>query len=124
MTVRDTIVEKLSQKFAPSHLEVLDESDRHKGHAGSRPGGETHFRVRIATDQFSGKPRLQQHRAIMEALDAELKGGIHALAIEVVGRDGPVVPDGVRHPINENSRVRPIAELPAERRAGIARGQP
>ena len=95
MTVRDTIVEKLSQKFAPSHLEVLDESDRHKGHAGSRPGGETHFRVRIATDQFSGKTRLQQHRAIMEALDAELKGGIHALAIEVVGRDGPVVPDGV-----------------------------
>lgn len=93
MTVRDTIVEKLSQKFAPTHLEVLDESDRHKGHAGSRPGGETHFRVRIATDQFSGKTRVQQHRAIMEALDAELKGGIHALAIEVVGRDGPVVPD-------------------------------
>lgn len=95
MTVRDTIVEKLSQKFAPSHLEVLDESDRHKGHAGSRPGGETHFRVRIASDRFSGKTRLQQHRAIMEVLDAELKGGIHALAIEVVGRDGPVVPDSV-----------------------------
>lgn len=95
MTVRDTIVEKLSQKFAPTHLEVLDESDRHRGHAGSRPGGETHFRVRIAADQLSGKTRLQQHRAIMETLDAELKSGVHALAIEVVGRDGPLVPNGV-----------------------------
>jgi len=92
MSVRDTIVEKLSQKFAPTHLEVVDESDRHKGHAGSRPEGETHFRVRIATPQFAGRTRLQQHRAVMEALDAELKGGVHALAIEVVGADGPVIP--------------------------------
>jgi BolA protein len=95
MSVRDSIVEKLSQKFAPTHLEVLDESDRHKGHAGSRPGGETHFRVRIATPQFAGRTRLQQHRAVMEALDAELKGGVHALAIEVVGSDGPVIPAGI-----------------------------
>jgi BolA protein len=95
MSVRDSIVEKLSQKFAPTHLEVLDESDRHQGHAGSRPGGETHFRVRIATPQFAGLTRLQQHRAVMEALDAELKGGIHALAIEVVGSDGPVIPSAI-----------------------------
>ena len=95
MSVRDTIVEKLSQKFAPTHLEVLDESDRHKRQAGSRPGGETLFRVRIATSQFEGRTRLQQHRAVMEALDAELKGGIHALAIEVVGADGPVIPAGI-----------------------------
>ena len=92
MSVRDTIVEKLSQKFAPTHLEVLDESDRHKGHAGSRAGGETHYRVRIASPHFAGKTRLQQHRAVMEALDAELKGGVHALAVEVVGADGPVIP--------------------------------
>ncbi len=95
MSVRDTIVEKLSQKFAPTHLEVLDESDRHKGHAGSRAGGETHYRVRIASPHFAGKTRLQQHRAVMEALDAELKGGVHALAIEVVGADGPVIPAGI-----------------------------
>lgn len=95
MSVRDTIVEKLSQKFAPTHLEVLDESDRHKGHGGSRPEGESHFRVRIATPHFAGKTRLQQHRAVMDALDAELKGGVHALAIEVVGPDGPVVPAGI-----------------------------
>lgn len=92
MSVRDTIVEKLSLKFAPSHLEVLDESDRHRGHAGSRPGGETHFRVRIASSSFAGMTRLAQHRAVMEALDDELKAGVHALAIEVVGPNGPVTP--------------------------------
>ncbi len=95
MSVRDTIVEKLSQKFAPSHLEVLDESERHRGHAGSRPGGETHFRVRIATPAFAGKTRLQQHRAVMDALDVEFKGGVHALAVEIVGADGPVVPTSI-----------------------------
>jgi BolA protein len=84
MSVRDVVVEKLSVKFSPSHLEVLDESEKHLGHAGSRPGGETHFRVRIASPALDGLTRLAQHRAVMETLDAEIKGGIHALAIEVV----------------------------------------
>lgn len=84
MPVREAIEKKLSAKFAPTHLEVIDESDRHKGHAGSRPGGETHFRVRIASDALVGQSRVAQHRAIMETLDAEIKGGVHALAIEVV----------------------------------------
>jgi len=95
MSVRDTIVDKLSSKFAPNHLEVLDESDRHRGHAGSRPEGETHFRVRIGAPALAGLTRLQQHRAVMEALEAELKGGVHALAIEVVGADGPVISAGI-----------------------------
>lgn len=84
MPVRDQIVAKLSAKFAPSHLEVIDESSRHQGHSGSRPEGETHFRVRIASMQLGGAGRLAQHRAIMEALDVELKSGVHALAIEVI----------------------------------------
>jgi len=84
MSVRDAIVEKLSLKFAPSHLEVLDESEKHRGHAGSRPGGESHFRVRIAAPALASLPRVAQHRAVMETLDAELKSGVHALAIEVV----------------------------------------
>ena len=84
MPVRDAIVAKLSAKFAPSHLEVIDESSRHQGHSGSRPEGETHFRVRIASDALSGKSRVAQHRAIMDELAAELRGGVHALAIEVV----------------------------------------
>jgi BolA protein len=87
MSVRDTIAKKLSEKFAPSHLEVIDESSRHQGHAGWREGGETHFRVRIATRDFAGKTRLAQHRAVMETLDGELKSGVHALAIEVLAAE-------------------------------------
>ncbi len=88
MPVREAIVEKLSNKFAPSHLEVIDESSRHQGHAGSRPGGESHFRIRIASPVLTGT-RVAQHRAIMEALDAEIKGGVHALAIEVMSPASP-----------------------------------
>lgn len=84
MSVRDQIAEKLSVKFTPSHLEVIDESEKHRGHGGYREGGETHFRVRIASPQFAGMPRLAQHRAVMETLDVELKNGVHALAVEVV----------------------------------------
>ena len=95
MSVRDTIAEKLSVKFAPTHLEVIDESEKHRGHGGYREGGETHFRVRIASPAFAGMSRIAQHRAVMETLDAELKGGVHALAVEVLGPDGPVVPKGI-----------------------------
>lgn len=84
MSVRDDIVQKLSVKFAPSHLEVIDESDKHQGHAGWRDGGATHFRVRIASPLFTGQSRLMQHRAVMDALAAELKAGVHALAVEIV----------------------------------------
>jgi BolA protein len=92
MTTRDIIIDKLTRRFSPTVLEVTDESSRHRGHAGWREGGETHFRVRIATAQFDGKARLAQHRAVMEALDAELKGGVHALAIEVLRPGAPDAP--------------------------------
>lgn len=88
MPVREAIEQKLLAKFAPTHLEVIDESSRHQGHAGSRPGGETHFRVRIASGALTGT-RIAQHRAIMETLDAEIKGGVHALAIEVLAAGSP-----------------------------------
>jgi BolA family transcriptional regulator, general stress-responsive regulator len=95
MSTRDTIIEKLTAQFDPIQLEVIDESDRHHGHSGWRPEGETHFRVRIATRQFAGKPRLAQHRAIMAALDAELRAGVHALAIEVLPPEGRVDPEAI-----------------------------
>jgi BolA protein len=84
MSVRDAIVEKLSAKFAPTYLEVIDESSRHQGHAGWREGGETHFRVRIAAPGFVPMTRLARHRAVMEALEAELRSQVHALALEVL----------------------------------------
>jgi BolA protein len=81
MQTKDVIIEKLTAAFAPESLDVLDESDQHKGHAGHRPGGQTHFRVYIVANAFAGKTRIARHRMINEALDAELKDGIHALAI-------------------------------------------
>jgi BolA protein len=84
MPFRETIVAKLSAEFAPSHLEVIDESNKHFGHAGWREGGETHFRVRIASDRLIGRTRVAQHRAIMDTLSEELQSRVHALAIEVL----------------------------------------
>jgi BolA family transcriptional regulator, general stress-responsive regulator len=81
MRTRDQIIEKLSQAFSPEHLDVIDESHRHEGHAGHRPGGETHFRVHIVSKSFQGKSRIERHRMVNETLSGELKGGIHALAI-------------------------------------------
>jgi BolA protein len=96
MSIRDTITQKLNSAFTPEHLEVVDESSRHQGHAGWREGGETHFRVRIATRHFDGLGRLAQHRAVMDTLDNELKGGVHALAIEVLSVGGPfALPDKI-----------------------------
>lgn len=80
--VGDRITATLKAAFQPSRLEVVDESEHHKGHAGWREGGETHFRVRIAAPAFAGKSRLEIHRAINEALSDELANGVHALAIE------------------------------------------
>ncbi len=81
MATRDAIMEKLHKAFAPESLRVEDESRQHVGHAGHRPGGETHFRVYIVSDAFRGKSRVERHRMINTALAAELYGGVHALAI-------------------------------------------
>jgi BolA protein len=81
MPVRDIITEKLTKAFAPESIEVIDQSDLHAGHAGARPGGETHFTVHIVSQAFRGKSRLERHRMVNEALASELEGGVHALAI-------------------------------------------
>jgi BolA protein len=73
---------KLAAAFSPADLDVIDESHLHEGHAGHQPGGQTHFRVRIIADAFSGKSRIDRHRMINAVLDADLKAGVHALAIQ------------------------------------------
>ena len=82
MTVRDTITNKLSEAFTPESLDVADESHLHEGHAGHRPGGETHFRVYIMSRAFQGKSRIERHRMINMTLAEELAGPVHALAIK------------------------------------------
>ncbi len=82
MAVADTIRQKLTAAFAPSVLAVADESAHHEGHAGHRPGGETHFNVHIVSDAFTGLTRVERQRRIHAALDAEFRGGLHALSLK------------------------------------------
>ena len=81
MQRKTQIEDKLAVAFMPERLEVMDESQQHEGHAGHRPGGETHFRVYIVSEAFRGKSRVERHRMVNQALAAELAGGVHALAI-------------------------------------------
>ena len=82
MSVKDRIKAKLTAAFAPQELDVIDESHQHAGHSGARPGGETHFRVKMVAAALTGKSRVEQHRAINAVLADDLAGGVHALAIE------------------------------------------
>ena len=82
MTVSDRIRGRLTEAFHPDVLEVVDESHLHKGHAGHRPGGESHFRVKITAAAFRGKSRVAAHRMVYTALAGEIAEGVHALAIE------------------------------------------
>ena len=79
--VKHTITNKLREAFSPESLDVQDESHLHEGHAGHRPGGETHFRIYIVSQAFKGKSRIDRHRMINAALATELAGSVHALAI-------------------------------------------
>jgi BolA protein len=81
MGTADLITKKLTEAFAPQSLKVVDESHQHEGHAGHRPGGQTHFRIYIVSEQFKGKTRLERHRLINGTLLEELAGSVHALAI-------------------------------------------
>lgn len=91
MRTVDLITQRLTEAFRPESLDVIDESNHHIGHAGHRPGGETHYRVYIVSEAFRGKSRLERHRAINAVLAAELAGGVHALAIQAdaPGEAGP-----------------------------------
>ncbi len=72
----------LTLAFQPHRLKVIDESEKHRGHAGFRAGGESHFRVEIAADAFASMGRVERHRAVHAALGKDLMGRIHALALK------------------------------------------
>ena len=85
------MTEKLRSALAPERLEIINESHLHAGHQEAFDGtGETHFRVRIVADVFSGMARLQRHRTVNDLLEAELRDGVHALAIEPAAPGEPV----------------------------------
>ncbi len=82
MSVAETIRAKLTEALAPQALDIADESARHRGHAGWRPGGETHFRVSVVAAAFEGKSRVERQRMIYGILAEELAEQVHALALE------------------------------------------
>lgn len=75
--------QRLEAAFAPTRLEILDESEEHRGHGGWREGGGTHWRIRIAAPALAALGRVERHRAVHAVLGPELIGRIHALALEV-----------------------------------------
>jgi len=81
MAVAQRMRTRLTAALAPQRLEIFDESALHAGHAGHRPGGETHFRIDIVSAAFAGKSRVARHRLIYEALATEIAEGVHALAL-------------------------------------------
>jgi BolA family transcriptional regulator, general stress-responsive regulator len=81
MPVAETMQRKLIASFAPTALSIEDESARHAGHAGARPGGETHFRVRIVSASFEGLSRVERQRRIYDVLAEEMRGQVHALSL-------------------------------------------
>jgi BolA protein len=87
MSVADTMARKLTERFAPSRLDIVDESHRHAGHAGAQPGGETHFSVTLVSAEFAGMGRVARQRLVYETLAEELKGGVHALSLTTLAPD-------------------------------------
>ena len=83
MRVEDEIREKLTEAFQPRNLKVVDESEKHRGHAGYQEGGQSHFHVAIAAESFKDQSRIARHRAVHAALGPDLIGRIHALGLSI-----------------------------------------
>ena len=80
MSVAETIRARL-QALEPLALDLVDESEQHRGHAGYREGGSTHWRLSIVSPRFAGQPTVARHRMVYQALGELMRHPIHALAI-------------------------------------------
>ena len=85
--VAETMRRKLEAAFAPTRLEIVDDSHRHAGHGGARPEGETHFDVTIVSSAFAGLGRVDRQRRVHAALADELATRVHALALRTLTPD-------------------------------------
>jgi len=87
MRVRTAIESKLKEALNPVHLEVIDNSAQHAGHAGSRPEGESHFAVVVVSSAFENQNRVQRQRLVYQALAEEMSNDIHALELKTLTPD-------------------------------------
>jgi BolA protein len=84
MNIEARIKQKLLAGLEPISLNVVDESHLHAGHGGARQGGETHYRIKVASPRFSGKGRIERHRMVYALLADEIAHGVHALALQTL----------------------------------------
>lgn len=84
MTRRERLIEQLRASLSPTSIDVVDESHRHAGHAGARPGGETHYHVEIVSARFAGMSRIARHRLVHEIVHDEFENGLHALSLKLL----------------------------------------
>ncbi|NQU57502.1 MAG: BolA family transcriptional regulator [Rhodospirillales bacterium] len=84
MRVADIIKQKLTDALSPVQLDITDDSDKHAGHSGSRPEGESHFSALIVSAAFEGKTRVERQRLVYKALSEEMEQRIHALALQTL----------------------------------------
>ena len=85
-----SVAQELRARLAllqPEHVELVDESEAHRGHAGYRDGGNTHWRLTIVAPAFAGKPTVARHRMVYQALGDLMQHPIHALAINARAPD-------------------------------------
>jgi BolA protein len=87
MTRQQRLQRRLVEALAPSAIDVVDESHRHAGHAGARPGGETHYHVAIISTRFAGMSRIARHRLVHEIVHDEFENGLHALSLKLLTPD-------------------------------------
>lgn len=78
---------KLAAGLTPAALDIQDESAKHAGHAGARPGGETHFDIYVVTAAFQGQSRVARQRMVYRLLGDEIAAGVHALAMTTLTPD-------------------------------------
>ena len=81
--VKKNIVSKLQKHLEPSFIEVIDESHLHANHNPDAKNGGTHFKVKIISNTFKDKSKIEKHRIVHEILDYELKNGVHALTLSL-----------------------------------------
>ena len=84
MNRAERIKEIITTSLTPTHLEIEDQSESHKGHRGTHDNGETHYQITISTPFFNGKTRVECHRKINTLLKDEFQTGLHALSIKII----------------------------------------
>jgi len=73
----------LQNKFSPDYIEIVDDSERHRGHTGQKKSGGRHYTIVLVSDLFEGKTLMERHRAVYEAVEMDRNESIHALVLKV-----------------------------------------